>query len=195
MVYDYSQGWLFDTATGLYWTEQQISTSTYVPTQGAAATYNQLMQLTSDAGLPSGLGPQSTYSVAAADFVAFFTADAPAVVNHQSDTASQYATTALLVYNPPYAAGAFDGWEFEYASQAPLSSDAPLNSSSWAFTSVGLADALGPNLPCDPLVNCGPTVPAFVVSTTPPVPLPAAAWLFLGGLTGLGLFWRKNSAV
>ena len=182
MTYDYTNAWMFDSATGLYWQVLPISTSTFIPSNGAVASYQQLETLGTEVGLP-GAGlfaylpgqPQQAnpYSVPLANLLSFFQSDAPASAASQLRSLS---ITAVYQYPPDMPPRDFEYASFTYSPYVG-------NNEFWLYGSNTTLGTYGPGFPCPPLgTGCPSTEPAFVVSTVQPVPLPSAAWLMVSGL-------------
>ena len=54
LIYNYQQNWMFDPASGLYWQVLPIPMSTFVPSTGTVATYQQLVDLGNQVGPQGG---------------------------------------------------------------------------------------------------------------------------------------------
>lgn len=176
VVYNYGQDWLFDSATGLYWQTAQVPSSTLIPSAGTIADVNLVMQLASDAGIPSlftgANDPAAPYSPTLANFLSFFASDAPA------SPRAPIAFDALYRFVPDLQLGGYEYLVFSYTRDT--------HSSGWLYFANTTIGTYGPGSVCEE-PPCSPTVPAFVYSTVQPTPLPATAWLLVAGLAVLGV--------
>ena len=178
ITYDYAQDWIFDSASGLYWQTQQIPTATFVPASGTIATDQQLSNLWADAGLNSayplyGSTPvaSGSFSPQLANLLSFFESDTPSLNPLRPNSSLSVAEIYdYRVTDPPPL-----NYEYAYLT---YSSPSQANYSFFGTTTIG---DYGPAIAC-PNAPCPAFEPAFVVSATPPVPLPASVWLFLSGI-------------
>lgn len=174
IVYDYDEGWLFDSNTGLYWQLLQVPSATFIPSAGAIADAGMLSQLEGDAGITSGTpgSPNvAPYSSPVADFVSFFASGTPAIPG------APVEAFALYQYPPDLPLGGFQYLLFNYQ---PIT-----NSTAWEYYTVTTIGTYRPGRPLCPNDVCQPTQPAFVYSDIRPTPLPESSWLLFSGLTWL----------
>jgi hypothetical protein len=147
------------------------------PVTGQLAQFFQLNALGQQIGLANGLFADqgtvtSSYAVNLASLLAFFEFNTPA------DSANYQVRLNLMGI---VDAGAQD---FEYAQL--VYSPAGAQRFFWSYTTGITLGSYHPGF-CYNGNPCPPTLAAFVVSTTPPVPVPATVWLMLSGLTVCGL--------
>jgi hypothetical protein len=179
IIYDYNQAWLFDSTSGLYWQSLQVPTSTFIPGTGTIATVQQLVDLGPDAGVGSLFtqGPQqASYSHPLADLLSFFEAGTPAPSRPRPPYFSLNA-----IFDEGQTSPSPDHYQFAYLSYQSQNTA----QTSWLYEGDSTLGPYGPGVAC-PDAPTGGTCPttelALVVSTTPPVPLPASLWLLLSGL-------------
>jgi hypothetical protein len=192
LTYNYSQDWMYDSATGLYWQTLQIPITTFAPDHGTIATESQVLQLSSDAGM-SGiylLGGQqtATYSQSLANFLSFLEFDAPArsaKLQKDFNFSAVYYYPADTLYPDQYEYS-----QFEYTNTDRLSTQpAPWD----YFATTTLGDYGPPPGPaCPDFTNCPAFEPAYIVSTVQPVPLPGSVTSIVGGILVLGLIIRRK---
>jgi hypothetical protein len=180
LVYNYQQNWMFDPASGLYWQVLPIPLSTFVPSAGTVATYQQLVDLGNDAGIPGGLinlgqGQPAAYSLPLASLLSFFQAGTPAQPSESQPN--------LFVSNYYYAAEPPPD-SFEYTSLTYSPTDA--TRATWLYVGQHTIGTYGPTHP-------GPVEPAFVVSTVQPTPVPSAVWLMVSGLAILACICGRRT--
>ena len=196
LTYNYSQDYVYDSATGLYWQLEAVPTPSFQPGgTGQLATTQQLEMLFSTYGGVNAFLPNTgSYSPAIANLAAFFAGDTPAGTNSGMNTASSYSFSAFLAdsgYPNPIRV---DSYGLQYSGTS-------LSSSDWSVGLIGTVDLLPVNDPAAfqrawcPVAGttCPTEFSAFVVSNTAPVPLPESAWLVLSALGSLGIYARKNS--
>jgi hypothetical protein len=191
IVYNYAQDWMYDSTSGLYWQTQEIPTATFLPTSGKIATFQQLTGLWSDAAVPgytfpSG-SPTGTFSPQLANLLSFFESDT-SVANPPNPALS---LTVSEVYDygitdpPPLN---FEYWYLNYSSPSQTASG-------WSFVETTTIGDYDPGDACPAyLESCSAFEPAFVGSTTPPVPRPhrcgcscQGPWSWHGSFAGLSM--------
>jgi hypothetical protein len=196
LTYNYSQDYVYDSATGLYWQIEAVPTPSFQPSgTGQLATTQQLEMLFNTYGGVNAFLPNAgSYSPAIANLAAFFAGDTPARTNSRMNTASSYSIVGFLAdsgYSNPIRVDWYGG---QYSGTS-------LSSSDWSLGLNGTVDLLPVNNPAAfraawcPVAGttCPTEFSAFVVSNTAPVPLPESAWLMLSALGSLGIYARKNS--
>ena len=188
MTYDYTQRWMFDSDSGLYWQLLSIPTSTFLPSHGTIATYDQLNDLANHVGLTNlfdQYSPPAAYSFPLANLLSFFASNSPA----QSPTLQPNLTLSALYDSRPSALPNSEQ-NFEYAH---LTYDtAGTGASNWLFRGVTTIGSYGPGFPCPTFdEGCPLTELGFVVATVQPVPIPASVWLMMSGMGALAAFRRK----
>lgn len=200
LVYNYSQGWMFDSTSQLYWLNEPVSGATFVPEFGTLAAHSQIYQLVS----PFNSDPivqSGEYSQSLADFIAFFSSGMPA----PAPAMTIYDYEPYSHSNDLYAGGLYNpapapGFEFTGFSYTQDLDNYGLPTTNWNFNGE-LISTVGSYMPgerwCTSGLNQGPcpaTTRAFVVSSVqpPPVPLPATVWLLLSGL-GIVARWSKRA--
>jgi hypothetical protein len=81
----------------------------------------------------------------------------------------------------------FEYWYLNYSSPSQTAAG-------WSFVETSTIGDYGPGDACPAYPDsCSTFEPAFVVSTAPPVPLPASLWLLLSG--ALALTWHFHGRV
>jgi hypothetical protein len=183
IVYNYAQDWMYDSTSGLYWQTQEIPTATFFPTSGKIATFQQLAGLLSTFGSGS---PTGAFSPQLANLLSFFESDTS--VANPPNPALSLTVSAVYDYGitdpPPLN---FEYWYLNYSSPSHTASG-------WSFLETTTIGDYGPGDACPAYpASCPAFEPAFVVSTTPPVPLPASLWLFLSG--ALALAWQLRRPI
>jgi hypothetical protein len=178
ITYDYAQAWMYDSATGLYWQVLQVPSSTFVPNTGTIATFDQLITMQGDVGLPEVQTQTAPYSQSIANVLSFFQSDAPAGTSPTSQHA--LSVGAAYLYPADTLPDGYEYWGFAYSAVST-------GSWTWFYSSATTIGDYGPGNPCSSAVDGGPpcpaTEPAFVVSTVQPVPLPPTLWLMLSALS------------
>jgi len=181
---------VLDTSTGLYWvkpietlglTYSTVQTDVANGRTGnfAYASYSQVHTLLSDAGISD-----FTNAISAGSY-----AGASTLVSAFGQTSSGTLTNGS--YHGSYAqvvgvySGNYDGFTIAYQMNAP---------GAFGCTSANCAETSVGNVSGN---SAGPygswLVASSLNSGTPPVPLPASAWLMLSGITGLGLLIRRRA--
>jgi hypothetical protein len=206
LYYNYTQDYLYDSSTGLYWQIDLVSTSTFKPSgNGQLATGDQVVSLlTSVAGPMSGgyYSNPAAYSSNIANLASFFSSDLPA----SSNPPAPIPSTGLqgigyffggAISDGPNQPGAVDAFDIAYSGTS-------LHSSDWVIGGGITADEYVPGQsPPDPYwffcnnlnpATCQTQYPAYIVSTTPPapVPLPAAGWLMWSAVPVLSLLVPRS---
>jgi len=194
LTFNYSQDWLYDSASGLYWQVLPVPTATFVPATGSVATGDQLDQLSVDVGIPNGFA-QVAYSQNIANVMSFFQSDRPASASALSQPNLQ--VTALYLDGIfPTLPNYVDEPDYEYESMsyaAVPGSGTPTNPL-WLYQSISTVGTYGPGNPCpNQSATCPAFEPGFVVSTAPPVPLPASGTLLMLGICVLTLATNVRS--
>ena len=83
----------------------------------------------------------------------------------------------------------FEYWYLNYSSPSQTASG-------WSFVETSTIGDYGPGDACPAYPDSCPAFePAFVVSTTPPVPLPASLWLLLSGALAQAWHFRGRAQV
>lgn len=194
LSYDYTQNWLFDSTSGLYWQALPVSTATFVPDVGTIATYEQLNDLLDHVG-QNNSGPywsSGPYSLSVANLLSFFEFGTPAAAAPNAVPGQPYfLVSGIYDYGSVYQSPTPNKFEYAFLTYG-------LNgtSTAWEFLYNSTIGSYGPNNPCPFGVSgtCPATELGFIVSTVQPVPLPAALWLLISGLGGLGLLRRRQVA-
>jgi hypothetical protein len=178
IVYNYDDQWLFDSESALYWQLLPIPSATFVPSYGAIAGHEMLATLLAHVG--ASYAP-SLYSPALANLLSFFQSGLPA--------ASETSVSASGIYHYPPSGPV---GEFETVFLAYEMTDV---AGLWLLSGTSTIGSYGPQRPCWEAIlvdgKCPEYQNAFVVSSTAPVPLPAAVWLLMSGIGALGVFGRK----
>ena len=186
ITYDYTQRYLYDSESGLYWQLQSLPTATFVPTTGSVATSAQLSELATRVGVPTPIGVSggiqtSSLLLPLANFLSFLEFNAPVRAN---TTVREFSISAL-VSNDPYG--------FEYVSMSYSSPS--VGPALWMYASSMTIGSYGPVRSCPSFPNCPDSAPAFIVSSIAPVPLPPSIWLLITGLIGLSLPGNRHNTV
>lgn len=172
---------LFDTTSGLLWTQRQIPTATFIADGGwTVATWEQFSTLVGHAG-----GLPGPYSAVAAGLGAWL----PDLTY----------LDFLWVYDDGYqesasCTGPANGGGLCFAGLRPArASDwySPIGFSGWSLSYLPTASAYGPDFA--PYSLDGWDVPYVTALTVSPVSLPAAAWLLFSGLSVVGLAGRGRN--
>jgi hypothetical protein len=195
LTYNYSQDWLYDSSSGLYWQVQPVSTATFVPQTGSLATVDQLDQLSVDMGIPNGVA-QAAYSQNIANVVSFFQSDTPAGASASSQPNLQVSALYLegiYLALPNYVDE--PDYEYESMSYAAVTGSGTPTEPLWLYQSISTVGSYGPGNPCPNESHiCPASEPGFVVSTVPPVPLPASGTLLMLGICVLTLATMSRRA-
>jgi hypothetical protein len=175
LTYNYDGRWLLDSQTSLYWQLLPIPASTFIPPYGQIASGAQVGELAQHAGVVFGDITPAPYSTDIANYMSFFAANTPALAPEEQSDLAKFGVYVPQPERPDL------GYEYFFETYRAATSDRSL----WTYFVTTTIGSYGPGRSCGNFPDCPDSVLAFVVSTTQPVPLPAALWLFLSGIAGL----------
>jgi hypothetical protein len=194
ITYNYTDQWIFDSTSGLYWQQQAIPTSTYVPDFGFIATQEQLYSLLRHVGLPSDFTSynEAPYSLPLANLLSFFEFGTPADPVPTAVPGEYYLSAGAIIESGVTGHPAPNNHE-----SASLGYGLNAASTAWSFYYTTTVFGYGPSAPCDAVVvggTCPATRPALIVSSVNPstIPLPATLWLLVAGIGGIGVLMRRT---